>query len=98
MVEESQGFFKQRKTSEVAESEKQKQQEHCLAPYLEYLSYGLALLMVLGEMMMLCTSFYFHTLAEKVVGTLCGLLSWYVVYRRMYTGRWCPSYQETKSE
>ena len=49
MVEESQGFFKQRKNTEVSESGEEKHQEHCLAAYLEYLSYGLALLLVLGD-------------------------------------------------
>jgi len=76
-----------KKTNE--KTSKQKPVDHTplyssLAPYLEYLSCGLAVLMLLGEVMMFCTSLYFHTLLEKLLGTLCGLVSWYVVYRRLY--------------
>jgi len=102
MVEECQGFFKQRKTTEdegdrkVGKAALQTSKDNSLVLYLEYLSYGLVFLVVLGEIMLLCTSLYFHTLMEKILGTLCGLLSWYLMYKKVYTGAWHPSSQETE--
>ena len=41
-------------------------------------------LLVSGETMMIFTSLYFHTFLEKIVGTSCGLGSWYMVYQVVY--------------
>jgi len=99
MVEESQGFFQNRKSKKVSVSqETQEGQQDSFKPYLEYLSCGLAFLILLGEIMILCTSLYFHTFMEKLVGTLCGLGSWYLMYRKLYQGSWHPLYQELGKE
>jgi len=97
MVEESQQFFQQKKTKLIAtepqatnQSQENVKFQDSLQPYLEYLSCGLALLMLLGEIMMLCTSMYFHTFLEKFFGTICGLGSWYLMYKKVYQGAWHP--------
>jgi len=78
---------------------KQKQQDQTqLKNTMEYLSCGLAVLMLLGELMMVCTSMFFHTVPEKVLGTLCGLLPWYVMYRVVYTGSWRPACDRKEKE
>eukprot|EP00092_Neocalanus_flemingeri_P098800 GFUD01125997.1.p1 GENE.GFUD01125997.1~~GFUD01125997.1.p1 ORF type:complete len:266 (+),score=53.66 GFUD01125997.1:42-839(+) len=102
MVEEFKGLLKlnitpvttvtQHQKSNKQQSQVTRHLQSDLAPYLEYLSCGLAVLMMLGEVMMVCTSLYFHTLPEKVLGTLCGLLPWFVMYRRVYQGSWHPGH------
>ena len=44
----------------------------------------LCLLMLVWDVMIICTSLYFHTFLEKVLGTLCGVGSWYLLYRVVY--------------
>jgi len=93
MVEESQGFFQNKKSMKVAANrETQEGQKESFKHYLEYLSFGLAFLILLGEVMILCTSLYFHTFMEKLFGTLCGLGSWYLMYKKLYQGSWHPLY------
>ena len=61
--------------------------QHRWAPlekYLQILSRFLCLLMFLGEIMMIFTSLYFHTFAEKIIGIGCGLSSWYFLYKFLY--------------
>jgi len=99
MVEESQGFFLNRKSKKVpVNQETHEAHQDSFKPYLEYLSCGLAFLILLGEIMILCTSLYFHTFMEKLIGTLCGLGSWYLMYRKLYQGSWHPHYQELGKE
>ena len=43
----------------------------------------LCMLMLLWELMMFCTSLYFHTTLEKVLGTLCAITPWLLLYRVM---------------
>jgi len=43
----------------------------------------ICLLMILWEVMMFCTSLYFHTTLEKVLGTICAITPWLVLYRLM---------------
>merc|ERR1712013_729820 len=35
----------------------------------------------MGELMMFCTSLYFHTTLEKVLGTMCAITPWLLLYR-----------------
>jgi len=44
----------------------------------------LCLLMLVWDVMIICTSLYFHTFLEKVLGTLCGVGAWYLLYRVIY--------------
>jgi len=41
----------------------------------------LCMLMLLWELMMFCTSLYFHTTMEKVLGTVCAIIPWLFLYR-----------------
>jgi len=41
----------------------------------------LCMLMLLWELMMFCTSLYFHTTLEKVLGTMCAITPWLLLYR-----------------
>jgi len=41
----------------------------------------LGLLMLLWEVMMFCTCLYFHTTTEKVLGTMCAIIPWMLLYR-----------------
>jgi len=88
MVEESYIFF----------LNKNKLRRNDLTPYMEILNYGLAFLMLMGELMMLFTSLYFHTMTEKVFGTLCGLLPWYFMYQVVYKNEWHPGFVQEKVE
>ncbi|XP_013878017.1 acyl-coenzyme A diphosphatase FITM2 [Austrofundulus limnaeus] len=45
---------------------------------------ALNLITLLWLWMFLCTSVYFHDLSHKLLGTLCGLLGWYLTYRFWY--------------
>jgi hypothetical protein len=41
----------------------------------------LSFLMLLWELMMFCTSMYFHTTVEKVLGTMCAITPWLLLYK-----------------
>eukprot|EP00092_Neocalanus_flemingeri_P007263 GFUD01007843.1.p1 GENE.GFUD01007843.1~~GFUD01007843.1.p1 ORF type:complete len:265 (-),score=55.53 GFUD01007843.1:91-885(-) len=41
----------------------------------------LGLLMLLWEVMMFCTCLYFHTTTEKVLGTMCAIIPWLLLYK-----------------
>lgn len=47
-------------------------------------------LMFLWVWMFCCTSLYFHSPLDKLLGTLCGLLGWYGTYRLWYLKRLSP--------
>ena len=55
-----------------------------LRNWLKILCCFLCLLMLLGEIMLIFTSLYFHSFGEKLLGTCCGLGSWYFLYRVLY--------------
>ena len=44
----------------------------------------LCLLMLVWDVMIICTSLYFHTFVEKVLGTMCGVGAWYLLYGVLY--------------
>ncbi|XP_029993883.1 acyl-coenzyme A diphosphatase FITM2 [Sphaeramia orbicularis] len=51
---------------------------------LNLLYVALNFIVILWVWMFACTSVYFHTLFDKLLGTLCGLLGWYLTYRVWY--------------
>jgi len=55
---------------------------------LEYQLLIISLLTVVWEIMILVTAVHFHTTAEKLAGSLCGLLSWFLVYRVLHCQGW----------
>ncbi|XP_034550904.1 fat storage-inducing transmembrane protein 2 [Notolabrus celidotus] len=61
---------------------------HKLALNLLYVALNLILL--IWVMMFFSTSVYFHDLSHKLLGTLCGLLGWYLTYRVWYLNPLSP--------
>nr|XP_057907701.1 acyl-coenzyme A diphosphatase FITM2 [Doryrhamphus excisus] len=51
---------------------------------LNLLYVSLNLIVIIWLWMFICTSVYFHDLSHKVLGTVCGLLAWYLTYRLWY--------------
>ncbi|XP_028309289.1 acyl-coenzyme A diphosphatase FITM2 [Gouania willdenowi] len=45
---------------------------------------ALNLILVIWVWMFVCTSVYFHDPSHKLLGTLCGLLCWFLTYRVWY--------------
>ncbi|XP_017291390.1 fat storage-inducing transmembrane protein 2 [Kryptolebias marmoratus] len=57
---------------------------------LSLLYVALNVITVLWVWMFVCTSVYFHDLSHKLLGTLCGLLGWYLTYRVWYLKPFSP--------
>nr|XP_020443380.1 fat storage-inducing transmembrane protein 2 [Monopterus albus] len=51
---------------------------------LSLLYVALNFIMVIWVWMFACTSVYFHDPIHKLLGTICGLLGWYLTYRVWY--------------
>ncbi|XP_061592932.1 acyl-coenzyme A diphosphatase FITM2 [Cololabis saira] len=51
---------------------------------LSVLYVALNVIMALWVWMFACTSVYFHDPSHKLLGTVCGLLGWYLTYRVWY--------------
>ncbi|XP_076023355.1 acyl-coenzyme A diphosphatase FITM2 [Genypterus blacodes] len=51
---------------------------------LNLLYVALNLIVIVWVWMFACTSVYFHDPSHKLLGTLCGLLVWYLTYRVWY--------------
>ncbi|XP_068188459.1 acyl-coenzyme A diphosphatase FITM2 isoform X2 [Antennarius striatus] len=51
---------------------------------LKLLYVALHLMLVIWVWMFICTSVYFHDPSHKLVGTVCGLLGWFLTYRVWY--------------
>lgn len=57
---------------------------------LNLLYVALNLIVILWVWMFACTSVYFHHLFDKLLGTICGVLGWYLTYRLWYRKPWSP--------
>ncbi|XP_047438541.1 acyl-coenzyme A diphosphatase FITM2 [Mugil cephalus] len=51
---------------------------------LNLLYVALNLILIIWVWMFACTSVYFHDPSHKLLGTICGLLGWYLTYRVWY--------------
>ncbi|KAE8292847.1 Fat storage-inducing transmembrane protein 2 Fat-inducing protein 2 [Larimichthys crocea] len=51
---------------------------------LNLLYVALNLIVIIWVWMFACTSVYFHDTSHKLLGTICGLLGWYLTYRVWY--------------
>lgn len=49
-----------------------------------------SLLLVLWEFMLVCTSLYFHTVHQKVLGALVALFTWHATYKVWYKSELSP--------
>lgn len=59
-------------------------------PLLNGLYVAMSVIVYLWLFMFASTSVYFHSTMDKVVGTGCGLLGWYLTYRVWYRKRLSP--------
>ena len=59
-------------------------------PFVRVLFCCLALLALLWDVMIVCTSLYFHIMIEKVVAVCMAVLIWFVLYRGIYIHPWSP--------
>ncbi|XP_040050494.1 acyl-coenzyme A diphosphatase FITM2 [Gasterosteus aculeatus] len=57
---------------------------------LNLLYVALNLIVIVWVWMFACTSVYFHDPSHKLLGTVCGLLGWYLTYRVWYLKPWSP--------
>ncbi|CAN9515609.1 unnamed protein product [Ophioblennius macclurei] len=57
---------------------------------LQLLYVALNLIVVLWIWMFACTSVYFHDPSHKLLGTICGLLGWYLTYQVWYLNPLSP--------
>ncbi|XP_035997965.1 fat storage-inducing transmembrane protein 2 [Fundulus heteroclitus] len=57
---------------------------------LNLLYVALNLIVMTWVWMFFCTSVYFHDPMDKILGTGCGLLGWYLTYRCWYLRRFSP--------
>ncbi|XP_054465477.1 acyl-coenzyme A diphosphatase FITM2 [Anoplopoma fimbria] len=57
---------------------------------LNLLYVALNLIVIVWVWMFACTSVYFHDPSHKLLGTICGLLGWYLTYRVWYLKPFSP--------
>ncbi|KAK5609828.1 fat storage-inducing transmembrane protein 2 [Crenichthys baileyi] len=57
---------------------------------LNLLYVALNLIVMMWVWMFACTSVYFHHPIDKLLGTICGLLGWYLTYRYWYLKPFSP--------
>ena len=50
----------------------------------------LSCLLVLWDLMIVCTVLYFHLMIEKVIASCLAIITWFVLYRVLYTQSWSP--------
>lgn len=51
---------------------------------LNFLYIALNLILIIWVWMFACTAVYFHDMSHKLIGTVCGLLAWFLTYRVWY--------------
>lgn len=61
-----------------------------LSPLIDAFFTGSALLLLLWEFMLLCTTLYFHTVLQKVLGALIAFFTWYITYEIWYKNGLSP--------
>lgn len=59
-------------------------------PFVEVLFFCASLLLVLWEFMLVCTTVYFHTVHQKVLGALIAWFTWFITYRVWYRNELSP--------
>ncbi|KAJ4935062.1 fat storage-inducing transmembrane protein 2 [Gymnodraco acuticeps] len=57
---------------------------------LNLLYVALNLIVIVWVWMFACTSVYFHDPSHKLLGTICGLIAWYLTYRVWYLKPFSP--------
>ena len=50
----------------------------------------LSLLLAMWDLMIVCTVLYFHLMIEKVIASCLAIITWFILYRVLYTQSWSP--------
>ena len=63
-----------------------------LSPYIKALVVWITSILLLWEVMLMCTTLYFHTMIQKVTGACIAVLTWFVSYQILFKigGHWAP--------
>jgi hypothetical protein len=56
-------------------------------PIIKLLFFGITVLQLLWDIMLVCTMLYYHRMVEKVVGGLIAIVTWFFTYRFWYTSK-----------
>ena len=59
-------------------------------PWVRFLFCLLAVMVTLWDWMLFCTVLYFHITLEKMIASALAILTWYLLYRVIYTKSWSP--------
>ena len=51
---------------------------------------ALSFLLLLWDIMIVCTVMYFHMMIEKVIATSLAVIAWFILYRGLYVQPWSP--------
>jgi len=63
---------------------------HIQTPRIKYLLVGLTILSCLWEVMLLCTCLFFHSMPQKITGTVVAILFWFLTYQMWYKSSLSP--------
>lgn len=63
---------------------------HVQTPRIKYLLVGLTFLSCMWEVMLLCTCLFFHSMPQKITGTVVAILSWFLTYQMWYKSNLSP--------
>lgn len=74
------------------------QQQQNRSVILDALYLALCAIALIWVWMFACTSVYFHNLSQKVLGTVFGVLGWYVTYKVWYKNPFSPGLPPCQSD
>jgi hypothetical protein len=56
-------------------------------PIVKLLFFGITILQLLWDIMLVCTMLYYHRMVEKVVGGIIAIITWYFTYHFWYPSK-----------
>jgi hypothetical protein len=56
-------------------------------PVIKLLFFGITVLQILWDVMLVCTMLYYHRMVEKVVGGFIAIITWYFTYHFWYPSK-----------
>jgi len=63
---------------------------HVQTPRVKYLLVGITFLCCMWEVMLLCTCLFFHSMPQKITGTVVAILFWFLTYQMWYKSSLSP--------
>jgi len=63
---------------------------HVQTPRIKYLLVGITFLSCMWEVMLLCTCLFFHSMPQKITGTVIAILAWFLTYQMWYKSSLSP--------